>query len=106
MMDVRLSHNSLINILHRFILPWPSITGSQEASNAITANGLTSNQDLIGLTDKDVDNIMKVAAYGGPVSCSEETNSVGILGKPLTQTGRIDWASACLLKKYQKYFPN
>jgi hypothetical protein len=33
---------------------------SQEARTAIIANGLTTNQDLIGLKYKDIDNIMKI----------------------------------------------
>lgn len=33
---------------------------NQEARTAIIANGLTINQDLIGLNDKDIDNIMKI----------------------------------------------
>lgn len=33
---------------------------SQPAQAAITANGLQTTQDLIGLSDKDIDNIMKI----------------------------------------------
>ena len=33
---------------------------SQAAQAAITANGLQSTQDLIGLSEKDIDNIMKI----------------------------------------------
>ncbi len=39
---------------------------TQESSAALGANGLTSTEDLIDLTDKDVDQIRKIIRTGPP----------------------------------------
>jgi glycine cleavage system pyridoxal-binding protein P len=59
---------------------------SHEARAAITANGMTSNQDLIGLNDKDIDNNQDRACksdtpHGSAVHSPEEAYGLDILGK-------------------------
>jgi hypothetical protein len=39
---------------------------SQEATTAISANGITMAQDLIGLDEKDIEQILKIIRTGPP----------------------------------------
>jgi hypothetical protein len=44
----------------------PQLGFTQESSAALGANGLTSTEDLIDLTDKDVEQILKIIRTGPP----------------------------------------
>ena len=58
---------------------------SQPATAAITANGIHTAQDLIGLDDKDIEQILKIIRLGPPPICFKLTMVVVRIRKDLKE---------------------